>query len=213
MNELLKIEVNDNQEQTIYPLEGKGEPFDKIALTTVGGKLKTVEIAGTKYSVFDCLATAVEAGERGDYELAKAMLDIVECGFAEYSDESLLTVAQAVREVVLFNKIRDKREENLYPVISKHIKKLLGDDAEIIDKKNIGGNFPDLWVRIKDEEIPVEVKRHDFNLKAFKQLKRYMNVYQAKYGIAIGSRLTTPMPPNITFIPIEKIRTIDDGVM
>src|SRR5690606_41492850 len=51
-----------------------------------------------------------------------------------------------------------KTEASLYPKFEKAIKKLFGDRAEIIKKINNPKHQPDAWVRLEDQDIPVEKK-------------------------------------------------------
>lgn len=78
-------------------------------------------------------------------------------------------------------------------------------NGKITRVKSDGYNIPDSWVLKDDELIPVEVKKNSFDAKALKQLERYIKVYGCKYGIAVGSQLTTELPNNIEFIPISEI--------
>ena len=118
-----------------------------------------------------------------------------------FSDELL----GKVYSVVLQNLVAwDRRGYEMYyqRLFKENIKKVI-PNAEIIDKQVIDKNYPDAWVSIDGEEIPVEVKRNAFNKRALLQLQRYMNVYQKKRGIAVAATLTVELPDNIRFIPFD----------
>lgn len=75
----------------------------------------------------------------------------------------------------------------------------------IVKKTNDPKHIPDFWVKQGEEYIPVEVKLHNFNVSALKQLTRYMDFYKCKHGMAVGSKLTVDLPKNIEFISIKEL--------
>ena len=60
-------------------------------------------------------------------------------------------------------------------------------------------------MQINNQYVPVEIKLHDFDLKALNQLSRYMNVYNCAYGIASAERLAVELPSNITFVSFKDL--------
>lgn len=87
----------------------------------------------------------------------------------------------------------------------KSVPKLL-PTMKVVTVKVDGKNIPDAW--LQDEYgnvIPVEVKLHDFNSAAKKQLERYIQIYHTNYGIAVGEKLTTSLPDNMFFISLSDI--------
>lgn len=78
-------------------------------------------------------------------------------------------------------------------------------EYKLIRKKNNSKHIPDAWVEQDGEEIPVEMKLNDFDAKALKQLRRYINVYKKNKGIAIGRKLTVELPSDIRFISLEEL--------
>lgn len=85
----------------------------------------------------------------------------------------------------------------------KNIDKIFDKKAKIIEKKNNSKHIPDVWIEMEKEEIPVEVKLNEFDAKALKQLKRYMNFYKCRKGIAVGTKYTANKEKNVIFIPID----------
>lgn len=58
---------------------------------------------------------------------------------------------------------------------------------------------------VKDSElVPVEIKLNAFTGKSLTQLKRYMDFYNTKSGIAVADGLKCELPKNITFIDYKK---------
>lgn len=78
--------------------------------------------------------------------------------------------------------------------------------CRVIEHKNDGANIPDVWLSVDDHEIPVEVKLHDFGLKALGQLERYVSVYHAPFGIAVGEKCTVKLPTGYLFVPLCELR-------
>lgn len=119
-----------------------------------------------------------------------------------YSDPLLYKV----RSIVLQNIIAwDRSRYELYyqGLFKKNVDKCISN-ARIITKKVIDKNYPDAWVAIGEEELPVEMKRDKFNEKALRQLQRYMKVYQTNRGIAVAPKLSVSLPDNIIFVPFDK---------
>lgn len=71
--------------------------------------------------------------------------------------------------------------------------------------KNDPRFIPDAWVKSDSDEIPVEIKLHNFNQAAVNQLNQYMKFYHSRKGIAVGKKLTVAIPPEINFIPISML--------
>lgn len=78
-------------------------------------------------------------------------------------------------------------------------------NSKIVNKKSNGRDIPDAWVDVNGLLIPVEVKLGGFNIKAKKQLMRYMKAYNCGMGIAVAQELTTELPENILFISHKTI--------
>jgi len=104
-------------------------------------------------------------------------------------------------------RVTSQNEFNLHSEFNKKINKLF-DNAELLDKKNNAHHQPDSWIKIKDKEIPVEMKLDSFDTKALDQLLRYMNFYKTEMGIAVGSDLKVDLPKNIIFISKDEIENV-----
>ena len=72
--------------------------------------------------------------------------------------------------------------------------------ASKIDKKSDNKNIPDGFIRFEENIYPVEVKRSNFDNKALQQLKRYIDAYGSKKGVAVARELTCDIPENIIFV-------------
>lgn len=90
------------------------------------------------------------------------------------------------------------REIDYQRIFVRYCKDFLG--YKILKPKDDKTLIPDAWVKNSEgEEIPVEVKRFEFDEKALTQLQNYMNHFGASKGIAVGSKLTAELPKNIIF--------------
>ena len=94
-------------------------------------------------------------------------------------------------------------EEDIYKYFVYKYKDFLGDDWNIVERRNDSKNKPDFWVSDGVEYVPVECKFEKFDKKAKSQLIRYMNNYDCKRGIAVACELKTDLPDNIRFIQID----------
>lgn len=113
---------------------------------------------------------------------------------------------QSVRELILRNfKGSLPSEFDIHELVKEKVIKIV-EDSEIVQMINDRNHQPDLWLKVKGEEIPVEIKLSNFDLKALKQLERYIKHYNCNKGIAIGSNLVVDLPKNIYFISIEELR-------
>lgn len=166
------------------------------------GKYDGLEIDGVKLNRFDLLALASEIAF-DDKKLAWQIMKVASIMFHPQDDKTFNVLYGTVAMDIARQNY--KTEASLYPKFEKAIKKLFGDRAEIIKKINNPKHQPDAWVRLEDQDIPVEMKLHSFDKKALKQLQRYMNFYSCKKGIAVGNSLTVDLPENIVFIPISKL--------
>lgn len=82
-------------------------------------------------------------------------------------------------------------------------------ELEVISRKTDRQNIPDAWVKINNEEAPVEVKKNNFDWKAAEQLERYMNTYHTRYGVAVGRKLTANLPNGALFVGLDKLEGYD----
>ena len=114
------------------------------------------------------------------------------------------------------------REQDIYPIFNHAIGFIdrpfffVGSKeiTPVYNHKMDKANRPDAWVRLglfEDCELaPVEIKLHEFNITALRQLLRYLDFYKCNYGIAVGERLTTEIPNNIFFVSIKELDKTDN---
>lgn len=93
-------------------------------------------------------------------------------------------------------------EKELYKIFDKNIYKLFDNKVQVIKYKNSNKYKPDRWIKYDDCIIPVEFKRYSFTDDSKKQLKKYIDYYGSKFGIAIGAELKTILDNNMMFISI-----------
>lgn len=80
---------------------------------------------------------------------------------------------------------------------------------QITQIKNDPRHIPDCWVAAEGNVLPVEIKLGKFDAKAREQIERYIEFYGTKGGIAVGEKLTTPLPDHIKFIAIKDLKAKD----
>jgi hypothetical protein len=91
----------------------------------------------------------------------------------------------------------------LQDLFKSRVKELISPEAEIVSVPRLKKHWPDSFVKLGDEVIPVEVKLDAFDNKALRQLMRYMKAYDAQRGLAVAGRLTVELPTNISFIELK----------
>ena len=110
-------------------------------------------------------------------------------------------IRQCITETLIHNlKAIEYREVDVYRWFESNYKSVLGEDCEIVKRKNDPHHIPDFWILKNKEYIPVECKRNDFVYASLLQLQRYMDVYHADHGIAVAKNCNCELPENITFI-------------
>lgn len=72
--------------------------------------------------------------------------------------------------------------------------------AALEDVKTSRHHVPDMFVRVNDNVVPVEIKLGNFDQKAVAQLRRYIDHYGASHGYAIGKKLTGKLDSDMTFV-------------
>lgn len=161
-----------------------------------------------KISCFDLLSLISE--EKYNVENAEKLLKNYEYMFLgknEYFDE----IFYALKELCLHIKINclysnTEKEKSLYPIFDRNITTLSDNCLEVVKIKNNSRHIPDRWVRFEDYDLPVEFKLHSFNISAKEQLRRYIDYYGSKLGIAIGEKLTTELDEDMIFISIDEMK-------
>lgn len=173
----------------------KNEVFGEIGLKEDEGKLVSIIIDDEEIRGFDILAVASKMA-RENKEAAWRMMKLASCIFHPQNDFTFdeLYGATAMEITRVTNEteftIHAKFKENAASVI---------DGAEVINKTNKTKHQPDAWVLLEGKEVPVEMKLGDFNYKALKQLRRYIDAYNCDKGIAVANDLTIDLPENIMF--------------
>lgn len=115
-------------------------------------------------------------------------------------------IDHVIRECCLLN-LRNygaTREFDIHEWFKQNFKKILGNDYELSDFKNNPKHQPDVWLVKESELIPVEIKLNAFTEKSLTQLKRYMDFYNTKNGIAVADGLKCELPKNITFVDYKE---------
>lgn len=165
------------------------------------GNYTGIEIGGKFYDRFGLLALATSCKSS---EAAWGFLKLASIMFHPQDDHVFNALYEAVTTHLAYWENAETLEYSLYPQFEKAVNNLFGENAKIIRPKEDRHHRPDSWVQIGETLIPVEMKKSDFDGKALKQLTRYMNFYQCKNGVAVGSRLSVKIPKSIRFINISE---------
>lgn len=176
--------------------------MNQLQTFSKNGKYEGIKIDDMKFNRFDMLAMAYEASFDNE-ELAWEILNIASKMFHPQGDTTFNKLYGVVAMDIVRNNL--KTEASIYPRFKKSVKSLFGENAKILKKKNNPKHQPDSWIRVNNQDIPVEIKLNQFNEKALKQLQRYMRFYKCKKGIAVGSSLSVVLPENIVFISINEL--------
>ena len=153
-------------------------------------------IEGIPFRKFDLLSFVCVLIDENKLEDAENLLNMTNGLYIpdRYS-KSYERLSDALRDLIIFK---------------VHCSEILGSEYKIFDKKDLKPKRPDAWVVNEDNLIiPVEMKKHHFNSDALRQLEEYMQLYGCSHGIAIGDKLTTLLPDNIMFVPLDKIKAFD----
>jgi hypothetical protein len=174
----------------------------EIKLIKKNNKPQYLVIKDEKIDRFRLLSLASSISQK-DEKMAWDIMRLASILFHPQNDVVFNELYDAVVSNIIYN--NPKNEFQLYPKFKNKVKELFGKNAKVIEKVNDPHYRPDIWIRIENQDIPVEIKQNNFNKKSLKQLEGYMEFYNAKYGIAVGSKLTVKLPDNIVFIPISKL--------
>ena len=91
-------------------------------------------------------------------------------------------------------------EFDIHRWFAKNFKTILGSDYELSNFKSNPKHQPDVWLVKESELVPVEIKSGDFTGKGLSQLKRYMDFYGTRDGIAVARGLKCELQQNIKFL-------------
>ena len=159
-----------------------------------------------KIDKYDLLAAA---SNESSIERALEIIEVADYLYGEINDYTYSSLRNCVYENIMWERV-SKTELYYQSIFKNHIKDILGDDYNLVEKTSDNKNIPDAWVSFNNEIVPVEMKICNFDSKALKQLQRYISKYNVKYGIAIGNKLTVDLPTNIHFIPLSIIKNFDE---
>ena len=151
------------------------------------------------------LASLIPKMEYKNGEAAVKYIENLYC-CRERFDYTLYTIVHMA--LILLIRNNEETEYQIHSLFKEKYSKLY--DGKIVNHKNNPKHIPDAWVLKDDEYIPVEMKLYDFDDKALNQLNRYINFYNCKHGIAVGSKCTVELPENIQFISIDELKSVKD---
>ena len=193
MNSLTISGVNGylDENSTHYCMDASIEPL----LQKLNPELPEIFVNGKMIDRFRLLALALMQPEP---EIAWEYMKCASCLFHPQDDKAFNALYGAT--AMELARKQDISEFDVQHVIKNNIKKIFGEDAELLSRKSDGKNIPDVWIRRNEEDVPIEVKFGRFDKKALRQLSRYMHAYGCAHGIAIASTLTVTLPENIQFI-------------
>lgn len=112
----------------------------------------------------------------------------------------------SLRSTVMKNFMDSQPSEfDIHKLFESNYKKVIDGELKIVKRKNNIKHIPDFWLSDGCEYIPVEIKLHDFNEFSLRQLKRYMNFYKCKKGLAVAEKLNCTLPDGIYFIDYKTL--------
>ena len=117
------------------------------------------------------------------------VIDARNCIWKDGKDFDPNLFANLVELAILYN-AKVESERAAYSILACHLRAVI----------KAGPNQPDLML---EDGTPVEVKIGDFNLKALKQLQRYMRAANTSKGVACGIRLVVDLPTGVEFVQIK----------
>lgn len=179
-----------------------------VEIVKIDGTVPCYKIDGVLFEKYALLAFASKISSSNKKD-ALNIIKMAEGMYAKYRDETFDELCNCVQDFIIY---KDIQKDELYyqEIFKNNCKKILGENYEIYDKKNLLRKRPDAWVIYENSEIPVEMKLRDFNYASLEQLLGYISMYGCKNGIAIGERLTTELPKNIKFVELKKIKKLDN---
>ena len=167
------------------------------------------KIDGVLYDKYQLLALASKLAPKSKKD-ALLILKMAEELYSKFEDENFDKLCYCVHMFIIYENM-NKDELYYQDVFKNNCQRILGDEYELYDKKNLKRKRPDAWV-VKNnvEQIPVEMKLHCFGDSALKQLLNYMDLYECDNGIAIGESCNVELPNNIMFVELSKVKEFDN---
>lgn len=176
--------------------------FGKVRVVEVVGGMKYLVIGNEKIDKFKLLALASKISLQ-DKTAAQQVLELASILHHPENDFVFNELYGNVAMEITRNSIIT--EEYLYSRFNKSVKKIFGNDAKIVKKKNNPRHIPDSWIIANNNLMPVEMKLRTFDKKALKQLQRYMDFYECAYGVAVAEKTNVELPKNIKFVFIDEL--------
>ena len=102
-------------------------------------------------------------------------------------------------------KIYMRSESYVQELFCKYIDMIIPGCQLMEQKRTNEHNIPDEWVCVNKCEIPVEIKKDEFGSKALEQLMRYMSAFNCEKGIAVGRKLSVPLPNGVIFVSVDDL--------
>ncbi len=167
------------------------------------------KIDGVLYDKYQLLALASKLAPKSKKD-ALLILKMAEELYSKFEDENFDELCYCVHMFIIYENM-NKDELYYQDVFKNNCQRILGDEYELYDKKNLKRKRLDAWV-VKNnvEQIPVEMKLHCFGDSALKQLLNYMDLYECDNGIAIGESCNVELPNNIMFVELSKVKEFDN---
>ena len=75
--------------------------------------------------------------------------------------------------------------------------------AERVKGNNSVNSTPDGWIRLRGEDLPVEVKK-TFTKRSLSQLRRYMDEFGCAKGVAVASEFKIQVPQDVIAVQVTK---------
>lgn len=180
------------------------EEFGEIRTVEIDGKTE-YEIDGTlvdRYGILALASAEKDKKKAWDYMNAASTL------YHNQGDFVFNELYGAVAMHIAWKSSIEDSEFAIHSLFKKNYCKIR--KGSVVNRKSDGKNIPDSWVQIGRELIPVEIKKCSFDKKALNQLKRYLNAYNCKNGIAVANKLTIDLPENIEFISISELEGVNE---
>lgn len=136
-------------------------------------------------------------------------IDLIDMAETMMGDRNKMFTASSLRMMVSKNFLDSRPDEfDIYKLFKSEYKNILGQDYEIVNRKNNPKHIPDFWLMCNNEYIPVEIKLHEFKENHLRQLQRYIDFYKCSKGIAVAKNLKCSIPCNVKFITYKNMEVI-----
>lgn len=152
------------------------------------------------------VAYLAEALSANTYEDALSLVRVAEAAYpyldaSEMEKLSLAIVHEAFR---VHHRWKCKNEYYYQELFKEQAEQII-PGCEVVQRKMLKEHRPDAWIKLDGSVIPVEVKLHDFDRLALRQLERYMDAYGEERGVAVAREATVALPENIIFVGLDQL--------